>query len=47
MIAQALGVERKNVKLVGGAAGRDKVFELTGLSQAEADRRLAEAGATR
>jgi uncharacterized protein (TIGR00251 family) len=46
VIAHALGVERKNVKLIGGAAGRDKVFELTGLSQAEADRRLAQAGGT-
>lgn len=46
VIAQALGLERENVKLVGGAAGRDKVFELTGLSQAEADHRLAQAGGT-
>jgi uncharacterized protein (TIGR00251 family) len=46
VIAQALGVARKNVKLVGGAAARDKVFELTGLSLAEANRRLAQAGGT-
>lgn len=46
VIAQALGVERTDVRLVGGAAGRDKVLELTGLSGAEADRRLDAAGRT-
>jgi uncharacterized protein (TIGR00251 family) len=44
VIAQALGVERADVRLVGGATGRDKVIELTGVTQAEADRRLGEAG---
>ena len=44
VIASALGVERSNVRLVGGAAARDKVFELTGISRAEAERRLALAG---
>jgi uncharacterized protein len=46
VIAQALGVERRNVRLVGGASGRDKVVELTGLTLDEAERRLAAAGGT-
>jgi uncharacterized protein len=46
VIAQALGVDRRDVRLVGGASGRDKVVELTGLTLDEAERRLAAAGGT-
>jgi uncharacterized protein YggU (UPF0235/DUF167 family) len=46
VIAQALGVDRRNVRLVGGASGRDKVVELTGLTLDEAERRLAAVGGT-
>lgn len=46
VIAQALGVDRRNVRLVGGTSGRDKVVELTGLTVDEAERRLAAAGRT-
>jgi uncharacterized protein len=44
VIAQALGVDRRDVRLVGGASGRDKVVELTGLTLDEAERRLAAVG---
>ncbi len=46
VIAQALGVDRRDVRLVGGASGRDKVVELTGLTLDEAERRLAAVGGT-
>lgn len=46
VIAQALGVDRRHVRLVGGASGRDKVVELTGLTLDEAERRLAAVGGT-
>jgi len=44
VIAQALGVDRRDVRLVGGASGRNKVVELTGLTLDEAERRLAAVG---
>jgi uncharacterized protein YggU (UPF0235/DUF167 family) len=46
VIAQTLGVDRRNVRLVGGASGRDKVVELTGLTLDEAERRLAAVAGT-
>jgi uncharacterized protein len=46
VIARALSVDRRDVRLVAGASGRDKVVELTGLTLDEAERRLAAVGGT-
>ncbi len=40
LIAGALGVVRAAVRVVAGASSRDKVVELSGISLAEAERRL-------
>ncbi len=40
-LAETLGVKESAVRLVSGAASRDKAVEVAGLSLAEAERRLA------
>ncbi len=40
VLGKALGVAASRVKLVRGAAGREKVFEIVGLSQAQVLERL-------
>jgi uncharacterized protein YggU (UPF0235/DUF167 family) len=42
LLARRLRVPRSSLSLVSGHAGRDKVFELHGLDEAEAERRLEE-----
>jgi uncharacterized protein (TIGR00251 family) len=42
LLAKRLRVPRASVSLVSGHAGRDKVVELHGLDEAEAERRLEE-----
>jgi hypothetical protein len=44
LLARTLGVAREEVRLVSGRRGRDKVVALEGLTQEEAERRLASAG---
>jgi uncharacterized protein (TIGR00251 family) len=44
LLSSALGVARGRVRLVSGAAGRDKVVELSGVAPEEIDRRLEAAG---
>jgi hypothetical protein len=39
-LADLLGVKKSQFELVSGATGRDKVFEIEGVSQAEVCRRL-------
>jgi uncharacterized protein YggU (UPF0235/DUF167 family) len=41
LLAAALRIPRVRVRLVKGAAARDKVVEIEGMTPAEADRRLA------
>lgn len=43
LIASALGVDRRAVRLVSGHASRDKILELAGLRPDEAHARLASA----
>jgi hypothetical protein len=43
LVAHALGVPRRDVRVVAGRAGRDKVVALDGIGPNEADRRLAAA----
>jgi uncharacterized protein (TIGR00251 family) len=40
-LAETLGVPRRSVVLVAGAGGRDKVVEVAGMTNDEADRLLA------
>jgi len=40
VLAEALGLPRRAVRIVAGLAGRDKVVELDGLAPGEAERRL-------
>ena len=40
-LADQLGVKKSQVTLVTGAASREKVFEITGISREDIDRRLA------
>jgi len=40
LLARRLGVPRSSLSLVSGHTGRDKVVELQGLDEAEAERRL-------
>jgi uncharacterized protein len=47
VIADAVGVPRSAVRLVAGAASRDKIVEIGGLGAAEADRRLEQAARPR
>ena len=42
LLARRLRVPRSSLSLVSGHAGRDKVFELHGLDESEAERRLEE-----
>lgn len=44
LLAQALHVPLAQVRLVSGAAGRDKIIEVTGIGPALVDRRLTAAG---
>lgn len=41
VLADALGVRRSDVRVVGGAAGKDKLVEVDGITLGEAERRLA------
>jgi uncharacterized protein len=41
LLSQTLGVAFSDVRLVGGHTTRDKTVEVTGLTAAEAERRLA------
>jgi uncharacterized protein len=41
LIAESLSVPRRDVELVSGHSGRDKVVELHGIAEDEAVRRLA------
>jgi uncharacterized protein YggU (UPF0235/DUF167 family) len=43
LLAQALRLPRDRVSLVSGHGGRDKIAELTGITEAESERRLAAA----
>lgn len=45
LVADTLGLERGDVALVSGVTSRDKVIAVTGMSQAETERRLVSAGA--
>jgi len=40
LLAEALGLPRRAVRIVAGLAGRDKVVEVDGLAPGEAERRL-------
>jgi uncharacterized protein YggU (UPF0235/DUF167 family) len=44
LLARVLGVDRRDVALVSGQGARDKMVELTGLTAAEVESRLASAG---
>ena len=44
LLAETLSLPRRSVTLVAGLGARDKVVEVAGLEQAEAERRLAAAG---
>ena len=41
VLREALGLQRSQVELVGGATSRDKRFLVRGLARAELERRLA------
>ncbi len=41
LLAETLGVGPADVRLVAGHGSHDKIVEVTGLGQAEAERRLA------
>jgi uncharacterized protein YggU (UPF0235/DUF167 family) len=43
LLAECLALPRANVALVSGHSGRDKIVELTGIDEKEANRRLAAA----
>ena len=45
VLADALGVRRSEVRLVGGATGKEKLVEVDGITVREAERRLSAAGA--
>lgn len=40
LLAEALGLPRRSVRIVAGITGRDKVVEVDGLAPGEAERRL-------
>lgn len=46
LLAELLGVDRRRVTLVAGFTSKDKVVEVDGLSAEDAERILAEKGAT-
>jgi uncharacterized protein len=41
LLADTLGLHRRNIAIVSGHAARDKVVSLAGISASEVDRRLA------
>ncbi|MDQ2982762.1 MAG: DUF167 domain-containing protein [Actinomycetota bacterium] len=43
LLADRLDLPRRDVNLVSGAAGREKIVELTGIDAAETERRLSRA----
>jgi uncharacterized protein (TIGR00251 family) len=43
LLAGALGLKRPDVRVVAGGAARDKVVEIAGMTQEEAERRLGTA----
>jgi uncharacterized protein len=43
LLADTLSVPRDAVKLVSGQSGRDKIVELTGIDEAQIERRLSSA----
>ena len=43
LLARALGIDAREVRLVSGHALRDKIVELTALTEAEVEERLASA----
>jgi uncharacterized protein YggU (UPF0235/DUF167 family) len=45
VLADALGVRRSELRVVGGAAGKDKLVEVDGITLGEAERRLTAARA--
>lgn len=47
LLAGTLGLQRPRLKLVAGAASRDKLVELEGLDTGEAEKRLERAGRAR
>ena len=42
LLSTRLGMASRDVAVVSGASGRDKIVELRGVTEAEAERRLAE-----
>jgi uncharacterized protein (TIGR00251 family) len=46
LIAAALGVPRSDTEIVGGAASRDKVLAVRGLTASEIEKRLGAVGAS-
>ncbi len=44
LLASTLGLRRPQLRLVAGAASRDKLVEFQGLDTGEAERRLEQAG---
>lgn len=43
LLAETLSVPRDSVKLVSGQTARDKIVELTGIDEAQTERRLSSA----
>jgi uncharacterized protein len=43
LLAERLGLPRANLTLVSGRSARDKIVELSGIDEAEAERRLEQA----
>jgi uncharacterized protein YggU (UPF0235/DUF167 family) len=46
-LAERLALPRSSLRLVSGQSGRDKIVELTGIDEAETDRRLQHGGSAR
>jgi uncharacterized protein YggU (UPF0235/DUF167 family) len=44
LLAETLAVPRRNISLVAGHGGRDKLVDLAGIAPDETERRLAAAG---
>jgi uncharacterized protein YggU (UPF0235/DUF167 family) len=44
LLAETLGVSRRDVRIVSGHTGRDKIVELLGVGSAEIESRLEAAG---
>ena len=43
LLGNALGIDRRRIRLVSGHASRDKIVELAGLAPADTEARLASA----